>query len=182
MKIVWIDLETTGLEAASHHVLEVAVVVTNEELVPVNVFQEVLPFSFRAHAPGIDPIVRDMHTRSGLWDECEAVSNAPRLPNYSTDGAIVSMLRQSGLEQGEAILGGSTINFDRAFLEVHFPRTFAFLHYRNFDTSTMKKALQEWAEITFPPSGDAHRALPDIMESIEVARIARNFMRGGGVR
>jgi oligoribonuclease (3'-5' exoribonuclease) len=121
--LVWVDLETTGLEAERESILEIACIVTDSALQPIATFCAITNAA-RYHAIALlDPVVQAMHTRSGLWD---ASMSAPRgqaqvaaefrdfldahLPTVEVDGKPRRVAAQ---------LAGSTISFDRSFLRQH---------------------------------------------------------------
>lgn len=167
MRIFFVDLETTGLVARSHVILECAVVVTEESLEPIYsastlVHNEKLP-------DAIDPFVVDMHTKNGLWED---LSTKPSLPVEFLSTWLSNIADATGCSKGPeysgAPLGGSTINFDRDFLGVHAPGFLSKISHRNIDVSTVHALgvmlfdTHHSDEVT-----TAHRALPDVQFSIE---------------
>jgi oligoribonuclease len=180
--LVWVDLETTGLEAERESILEIACIVTDSALQPIATFCAITNAA-RYHAIALlDPVVQAMHTRSGLWD---ASMSAPRgqaqvaaefrdfldahLPTVEVDGKPRRVAAQ---------LAGSTISFDRSFLRQHMRAAHDLLHYRNLDVSTLNEVARRfWPDVyaTRPGAGKkpedaAHRALDDIEASIACLR------------
>jgi oligoribonuclease len=185
--LAWIDLETTGLSPRVDRVLEVACVVTDDQLHEVARFERVahhedasaLARLFDGREPtqsevdgagataGVDPYVVRMHAQNGLWSLCETSPHSVA----SIDAELTTFLRYQTPELMQ--LAGSTISFDRAFLAEHMKQTLAAIHYRNVDvTSFNEVARRFWPTVhdSRPRTGRAHRAMSDILESIAVLR------------
>lgn len=162
---LWLDLETTGLNPVLHEILEVACLATDERLVQVGA---VCSWVVR-HEPTsltMSPKVSEMHTKNGLLDE---LRGAP----YRLAGVEVCIMGFCAEIFGEGpppILAGSSIHFDAGFLKVHTPALARRLHYRLFDVSVLKMAAKTaWGTDLFAKDA-AHRALPDVLASLEAAR------------
>jgi oligoribonuclease len=162
--MVWIDVETTGLDTDLDTLLEIALLITDAQLEPL------AGSSYVVHCPLVldlpmTPFVREMHTENGLLEEC-------RQHGYflhDIDTRLAALLTQQGID-GNAPLCGSTIHFDRAFVKRDLPLTHARLHYRNVDVSSLKELVLRWAPEMEYPKKDYHRAMPDIHESIKALR------------
>lgn len=178
--ILWIDYETTGLDPNTGYMLEVAAFLTDDNLEVVDSLTRVFSFNDEMTRLHLDPYVQDMHTSNGLWEECRLSRNSVR----DADGDIVQMLRDNRVESGVCILGGSTINFDRAWMERHMPLLFSWLHYRNLDVSSIKQAAIRWSSEVIPEdlvgTPSIHRASADIMGTIALARFFKDaiFTKG----
>jgi oligoribonuclease len=173
--ILWVDLETTGLDPREHHLLEIAAVLTDASLEEVDGHHAVFYFDDDEHRLTFEPAVQDMHTANGLWNECKN----GHISVQDHEEIILQMLRDHGCSPREVLLGGSTINFDREWLEEWMPILFNYLHYRNIDISTLKRTLDIWLpEIAgiSPQSDGIHRARPDIMASINYMKFYRDFI------
>lgn len=182
--IVWIDTETTGLDPDRDRLLEIAVVVTRNDLTEVSSFDIVI-----APDEGVDAtvdlmgaFVRDMHTSNGLiQDLASPAAHSPRIADSLTAGAIDRITQG---HQGPFLLGGNSITLDRGFLQVHAPQVFSRLHYRSIDVSGIEQEMLRdgyseqiaaW-RAGFVPS-DAHRALGDIRDSIRQLAALRTIRR-----
>jgi oligoribonuclease len=163
-RLVWIDCEMTGLDLAVDELVEVAVVITDYDLVAVDPgFSIVIKPGPEALAQ-MNDFVTNMHTESGLIEE---IPNGVSLADaeYQVLEYILKFVPGSQV----APLAGNTIGTDRAFLTKYMPRVDSHLHYRNVDVSTIKELARRWfPRIYFnaPVKHGGHRALADIRESI----------------
>ena len=162
--MVWIDCEMTGLDLAVDELVEVAVVITDYDLKPIDPGFEIVIKPDQAALDNMRDFVRDMHRASGLLDD---IPNGVSLADaeYAVNEYI---LRHVPAPQ-TAPLAGNTIGTDRMFLAKYMPRVDAHLHYRNIDVSSIKELCRRWfPRIYFnaPPKNGGHRALADILESI----------------
>lgn len=163
-RLVWVDLETTGLDAASELVLEIACLVTEPDLTPVDDGYTAVIHADRWRLNRMQPTVLEMHTRSGLLEE--SVASTVTLEQAAA-GALDYVAQH--VFPGVAPCCGSSIRFDRAFLAVHMPALDAHLHYRIVDVSSVKELTRRWLPFTYsqlPAREPAHRAMPDIRASL----------------
>jgi oligoribonuclease len=162
--LVWIDCEMTGLDLSIDELVEVAVVVTDYDLKPLDPgFDIVIKPDPEALAHMGDFVVA-MHTTSGLIDE---------IPNGKTLGEaeyeVLEYILRFAPDAQTAPLAGNTIGTDRAFLAKYMPRVDQHLHYRSVDVSSIKELARRWyprAYFQAPEKNGGHRALADILESI----------------
>lgn len=163
-RLVWIDCEMTGLDVAVDEIVEIAVVVTDFELRPLDPGFQIVIKPDDSALENMNDFVRAMHTSSGLIEE---------IPN----GVSVADAEFQALEYiqrfvpvaGKAPLAGNTIGTDRMFLASYMPRLDRWLHYRNVDVSSIKEVSRRWfprAYMHAPAKDGGHRALADINESI----------------
>jgi oligoribonuclease len=177
---VWADCEMTGLDPAVDELVEVAVVITDYDLNPIDEgFHIVIKPSDKAFAQMSD-FVREMHTTSGLLQD---IARGVALGEAETQ--ILTYIRQFVPEPQSAPLAGNTIGTDRAFIQKYLPSVHEHLHYRNIDVSTIKELSKHWypkAYFQSPEKNGGHRALADIRESIrELAYYRRAvFVEGPG--
>ena len=171
-KLVWIDCEMTGLDLATDALVEVAVLVTDGEL---NVLGDGIDVVIATDPSALDAmgeVVRDMHTQSGLVEEIRASAVSMR----EAEQAILGYVRTYVPEAGTAPLAGNTVGTDRGFLARDMPELVGHLHYRNVDVSTIKELARRWYPKAFyaaPEKHGGHRALADIIESIDELRYYR---------
>ena len=154
----------TGLDPQVDELVEVAVVVTDYDLNPLDDgFQVVIKPSAAALAQMGD-FVREMHTSSGLLTELES-----GLSLEDAQERILHYITTHVPEPGVAPLAGNTIGTDRAFIQKELPAVHQHLHYRNVDVSSIKELAKHWFPKTYfqsPDKNGGHRALADIIESI----------------
>jgi oligoribonuclease len=163
--LVWIDCEMTGLDLRRDALIEVAVVVTGGDLVPVDAGLEVVIKVSDQVLDGMVEVVRDMHDRSGLT---EAVRAATTTLEQAED-QVLEYVQKHVPEPKAAPLCGNSIATDRGFIARDMPRLDAHLHYRMIDVSSVKELARRWYPRAYfgqPAKGLAHRALVDILESI----------------
>jgi oligoribonuclease len=178
MRYLWLDLETTGLDPRTEQILEVAVVATGRgphfpQGSPALTSILVTPESWKLD--GMNDYVRQMHTANGLLLELQ---NAFHYFPSTVERQLLTYITQWEWEMdGLPILAGSSPHFDRGFLDVHMPRFSAALHHRHFDVSTLKMAHMDMGHPKFPKA-EAHRAWPDILESMAHATHIYSSIQG----
>jgi oligoribonuclease len=161
--LVWIDLEMTGLNPDEDHIIEIATVVTDKNLVVLGEGP-----LFAIHQPDhilekMDEWNRRQHALSGLTERVRASSVTEREAEHGT----LEFLRRY-VNQGESPMCGNSICQDRRFLVRHMPELAAFFHYRNLDVTSLKILAQLWVpEIAGRFQKEpAHLASADIYDSI----------------
>ncbi|RWZ61185.1 oligoribonuclease [Labedella populi] len=162
--LVWIDCEMTGLDLSVDELVEIAVVITDFELNPVDEGLNVVIKPSEAALANMGPFVTDMHTSSGLIEEIPHGVDLAEA-EFQVLQYVVSHIP----EAQKAPLAGNSIGTDRAFLARFMPRLDAHLHYRNIDVSSVKELARRWyprAYFNAPSKDGGHRALADILESI----------------
>jgi oligoribonuclease len=165
IRLVWIDLEMTGLNAASDHVLEIAAVVTGADLVPLAEVERVI-FQPDEVLERMSARVRRIHTDNGLIDAVRASKTTRAEAERAVLGAIA---RHS--PPGEGILSGNSVYHDWRFLVRHMPRLEQHLHSRQVDIGTISVLVASWyPHIEFPRRPTNHRAMDDIRASLEELR------------
>jgi oligoribonuclease len=163
-RLVWIDCEMTGLDLEIDELVEVAVVITDYDLVPVDPGFSIVIKPDQAAFDHMGDFVREMHTSSGLLEEIPFGKSLAEA-EYEVLEYILKFV--PGTQS--APLAGNTIGTDRMFLAKYMPRVDTHLHYRSVDVSSIKELARHWfPRIYFsaPPKNGGHRALADILESI----------------
>jgi len=170
-RIVWIDCEMTGLDTRADALIEVAAVVTDSEL---NVLGDGVDVVIKPPAGALEQMndfVRDMHTSSGLLEELDGGTTLA-----SAEQIVLDYVRAWVPDPGKAPLGGNTVGTDKSFLDRDMPDLVAHLHYRIIDVSSIKELSRRWyprAYFASPKKQGGHRALADILESIDELRYFR---------
>lgn len=172
-RLIWIDLEMTGLDTINDTILEIATVVTDADL---NVLANGPVCAIRHDddvLKAMDDWNRSHHTDSGLWQRVVFSS-------YSISAAESEtiLFLKEWVEKGVSPMCGNSICQDRRFLHRLMPELESWFHYRNLDVSTIKILANEWlpAELREYDKENRHEALSDIRESIEELRYFRQFM------
>ena len=169
--LVWIDCEMTGLNPEADCLVEVAVVITNSELEILDKGFEVVIKPRPESWANMNDFVRDMHTQSGLINDVE---NGVGLAQ--AEQQILEYIKKFVPNAKEAPLAGNTIGTDRMFLNKYMPELDQHLHYRNIDVSSIKELTRRWYPRVYfqlPKKEGGHRALADILESIQELRYYR---------
>ena len=164
-RIVWVDLEMTGLDTHRHVIVEVAALVTDAELNILDEGLDIVIGTTDAELAEMDDFVTKMHTDNGLLDEIKASTVTMK----EAEDAVLALLDKHCDKAHPAPLAGNSIATDRAFIREQMPRLDSALHYRMIDVSTVKELTRRWfprAYFNQPEKGMAHRALADIVESI----------------
>ena len=172
-RLIWIDLEMTGLDTINDTILEIATVVTDADL---NVLANGPVCAIRHDddvLKAMDDWNRSHHTDSGLWQRVVFSS-------YSISAAESEtiLFLKEWVEKGVSPMCGNSICQDRRFLHRLMPELESWFHYRNLDVSTIKILANEWlpAELREYDKENRHEALSDIRESIEELKYFRQFM------
>ncbi len=162
--LIWIDLEMTGLYPDTDRIIEVAVVVTDPNLVhrvegPVFAIHQ-----SDATLDAMDAWNKGTHGRSGLIDRVKAST----VDEAGAEAQVIEFLKQY-VPKGKSPMCGNSICQDRRFLARTMPKLEEFFHYRNLDVSTLKELAKRWKpEILVGfKKAQAHTALADITESID---------------
>jgi oligoribonuclease len=171
-RLVWIDCEMTGLDNSRDQLVEIAVIVTDAELNELDEGVNIIicPPDLSI-LEGMDPIVQEMHTSSGLL---ELIPGGVSLAE--AEAQILGYVREHVPEARKAPLAGSSVYVDRGFLARDMPELDAHLHYRLVDVSSVKELARRWYPRTYfasPEKKGNHRALGDIRDSIAELRYYR---------
>ena len=172
-RLVWIDLEMTGLDPERDVVLEIAALVTDSQLEPVGEGLDLVVQQPAEALTGMVEVVRDMHARSGLTDAVLASTTSLA----DAEAAVLDLVKRHVPEPRTVPLCGNSIATDRTFLVRHMPALDAYLHYRMIDVSSVKELARRWYPKAYhaaPQKAGGHRALADILESVEELRYYRS--------
>ena len=167
------DLEMTGLDVERHVILEVATLVTDDDLVLVEEGPDLVVAATDEQLASMDEFVREMHSRSGLLEEIATST----VTLEEAGSATLDFIRRHVPQPRTVPLAGNSIGTDRRFLAAYMPEVEAQLHYRSVDVSTIKELARRWYPEEYaaaPRKAGAHRALDDIKESIEELKYWRN--------
>lgn len=169
-------MEMSGLDVESCRILEIATLVTDAELEVVAEGPDLVVHQGDDVLAAMDEWNTTHHGASGLT----AAVRASAVSVEEAEARTLEFLSRH-CAPGESPLCGNSIGQDRQFIQRYMKKLDAFLHYRNVDVSTIKELSRRWyPELEPPVKKDAHRALQDILESIEELRFYRReiFRRG----
>lgn len=167
--LLWVDLEMTGLDPERCAIVEIATIVTDADL---HVIAEGPCLTI--HQPEdvlatMDDYVRKMHESSGLLERIRA----SKVDLAAAESETLAFVAQH-CKKGSTPLCGNSVWKDRVFLERYMPRLIEHVHYRLIDVSTVKELVRRWySPELLPKKKERHRALDDIIESIEELRVYR---------
>ena len=171
-RLVWIDLEMTGLDPTTDEIVEIACIVTEADLTELDSGISLVVKPSDAPLAAMDEVVVRMHTESGLIDEIpDGIALA------DAEAQVLEYVRGHIPEARKAPLAGSSIYVDRGFLARYMPDLDAHMHYRLVDVSSVKELVRRWYPRVYfatPEKNGNHRALGDIRESIAELRYYRD--------
>jgi oligoribonuclease len=171
--LVWMDLEMTGLDPSKDTIVEIATLVTDDALEIVAEGPDLVVFQPPEALAVMEPIVVEMHTRSGLLDAIAASTVSLEEAGAQT----LAFLKQWVPEPRTVPLCGNSIGMDRRFLAAHLPEIEGWLHYRSVDVSSVKELVRRWYPgLKAPQKPGTHRALDDIRESVRELRFYREHV------
>ena len=171
-RLVWIDCEMTGLDLGNDLLIEIAALVTDSEL---NVLGDGIDIVIGASAEQLErmpEVVRTMHATSGLTDQVLAST----VTLQQAEEQVLAYIKEWVPEPKKAPLCGNSIGTDRAFLTRDMGVLDEWLHYRMVDVSSIKELARRWYPRVYfnvPKKGGGHRALADILESVQELRYYR---------
>jgi oligoribonuclease len=170
--LAWMDLEMTGLDATRDVIVEIATLVTDDDLDLVAEGPDLVIHQTPETLEVMGDYVREMHTRSGLLDQIASST----ISLEDAGAQTLAFLQEHIAEESTVPLCGNSIGTDRRFLTAYLPDIENFLHYRSVDVSTIKELARRWNPTALkglPEKKEGHRALDDIRESLAELRFYR---------
>ncbi len=158
-KLLWIDLEMTGLDPAKDVILEIACEVTDFDFKTLASYEAVISQTEDV-LNNMNPWSQEQHAKSGLIDRIKTEGSDENHVIHELVGFIKA---QFGDEP--AVLAGNSIHNDRAFIKKWWPEVENVLHYRMLDVSSYKIIMQTKYGVEFEKK-EVHRAFDDIQASI----------------
>lgn len=170
-RLIWIDLEMTGLRPDEDVIIEIATIVTDDHLNIVAEGPVLAIHQSDARLARMDEWNTRTHTGSGL---VQRVKDSP-YREAEAEALTIAFLQQHVIA-GKSPMCGNSICQDRRFLARYMPNLEAFFHYRNLDVSTVKELAKRWQPEIVPgfSKHNKHEALADIIESIEELKYYRD--------
>ena len=170
--LVWMDLEMTGLDPRVDRIVEIATLITDDDLEIIAEGPDLVVATPEDALAGMAPVVVEMHTSSGLLEQ---IRNST-ITLEDAGAQTLEFIRTHVPDSGRVPLCGNSIGMDRRFLAAYLPEIEEHLHYRSIDVSTIKELARRWypdALAAQPRKATAHRAMDDIRESVAELRYWR---------
>lgn len=164
-RIVWADCEMTGLDPDQHVLVEIAVIITDAQLNPLDEGIDLVIHATEDELSRMDDFVRKMHGSSGLTEQIRE----SQISLAEAERQVLEYVKKFVPVARMAPLAGNSIGTDRTFIARYMPDLNEYLHYRMIDVSSVKELARRWYPRVYngqPEKGMAHRALADIKESI----------------
>lgn len=155
----------TGLDHTKDVIVEIATLVTDDELNIVAEGPNLVVHATDEQLAGMDPFVTDMHTRSGLLEQIKA----SEISLEDAGAQTLAFIKEHVPTARTVPLCGNSIGMDRRFLTAYLPEIEEYLHYRSIDVSTIKELARRWYPDALggvPRKATSHRAMDDIRESV----------------
>ncbi|MCX7619624.1 MAG: oligoribonuclease [Acidimicrobiales bacterium] len=171
--LAWMDLEMTGLDPTVDVIVEIATLITDDDLNVIAEGPDLVIHHSDAVLARMNDVVREMHTRSGLL----SAIRSSQISLEQAGSETMAFLTEHIPEPRSVPLCGNSIGTDRRFLAAYLPEIEDYLHYRSVDVSTLKELIKRWNPALLdgaPPKAESHRALDDIRESVEELRYYRD--------
>lgn len=169
-RLIWVDLEMTGLIPEKDRIIEMAVIVTDADLNLIAESPVICVHQSDELLDGMDEWCTRQHGQSGLTDRVKA----SEITESQAEQMMLEFLKQH-VEKGVSPMCGNSIGQDRRFLYAYMPELEAYFHYRNLDVSTIKELARRWKPdlLKGVKKKGSHLALDDIRDSIEELRYYR---------
>lgn len=164
--LVWMDLEMTGLDHTTDVIVEIATLITDDDLNVVAEGPDLVVHATDDQLAAMDPFVVNMHTKSGLLDQIKAST----LTLEEAGAQTLAFIKEHVPEARSVPLCGNSIGTDRRFLAAYLNEIEEYLHYRSIDVSSIKELVKRWypdMDANRPRGQGSHRALDDIRESVK---------------
>lgn len=172
-RLIWIDLEMTGLDTDKDSIIEIATVITDNQLTVLAEGPEFAIAHPLATLEAMDEWNRNQHRRSNLWQR--VLDSQVSLEQAE---AWTLAFLQEWVKAGASPMCGNSICQDRRFLHRQMPRLERYFHYRNLDVSTIKELARRWSSVVAAgvSKNANHTALSDAHDSIAELRHYRRYM------
>jgi len=171
--LLWLDLETTGIDPVNDHILEVAWRITNDSLIPWSVTKShvVRPSKDAWRQLQQTPFVMDMHVENGLLAHIDADVDLVLLEDVEDE-----ILKDVNIIDAPWMIAGSSAHFDLSFIREHMPRLAEKLSHRTYDVTTLKTLFKSVGHMDDIRNEGKHRAANDIDNSLAYAWMYRDIL------
>jgi len=164
-KFCFVDLETTGLNPTDGGILELALIITDNKLNELEVYEAIIHQS-QYTLDGMNNWALESHTKSGLISQVKE----SKLLTRDVEIKVLEILARHFSGPTKPIIAGSSVHFDKNWISHHMPNLNKRLHYRIIDVTSFKEAMSIFADFQLEGRPVAHRALADIRDSIYYLR------------
>lgn len=174
-RLIWIDMEMTGLDPEKERIIELAAVITEPDLTVVAEGPVLVVHQSNELLDAMDAWNKGTHAKTGLIDKVKAST----LSEADAEEQMLAFLAEH-VPSGKSPMAGNTIGQDRRFMVKYMPRLEAYFHYRNLDVSTLKELALRWKPEVYRSfvKKSRHEALADIYESIdELKHYREHFLK-----
>ncbi|XP_062374047.1 small fragment nuclease [Sardina pilchardus] len=171
-RIVWVDLEMTGLDIDKDEIIEMACIITDSEL---NILAEGPNLIINQPGELLDGMSEWCKTHHGNSGLTQAVRDS-KISLQDAENEFLSFIKKY-IPPRQCPLAGNSVHADKKFLDKYMPQFMSHLHYRIIDVSTVKELCRRWYPEEYkkaPSKKGSHRALDDIQESIEELKFYRS--------
>jgi oligoribonuclease len=171
-RLIWMDMEMSGLDPDRERVLELATIITDKDLVVVAELPEIVVHQSDEVLAAMDDWNTKHHGASGLTERVRTST----VTEEEAEAAVIAFVDAHVPTSERPVLAGNSIHQDRRFIHRYLPKLDRRLHYRMVDVSTIKELARRWYPDVFdkrPAKRETHRALDDIRESIDELRFWR---------
>jgi oligoribonuclease len=171
-RIVWMDLEMTGLDPLQDDIIEIATLITDKDLNIIAEGPEIIVNQPESRFEKMDDWNQNQHTKSGLWEKVIAST----ITIEEAEKITLDFIKEH-VDERKAPLAGNSIWQDRRFITIHMKNIDKYLHYRMIDVSTLKELGARWySGMKGYQKKGSHRAMDDIRESIEELKHYKSLM------
>lgn len=169
-KMFWVDLEMTGLDENSDRILEVAVIISDLDLKPIETFHRIV-FQPPEILENMNEWCRVTHGKSGLTAQ---VAHGAALDTVEKE--LLDLVGRHFPASEKIVLCGNSVGMDKRFIDKHLPKLAQRTHYRVVDVTSFKEVFRAKFNVNVQKS-DGHRALDDILESIKELQTYLSYVR-----
>lgn len=176
--IIWLDVETTGVDERNEKLLQVALLVTDEKMniLPGSEFEVKIKYSaeeVEAMKNNADAFVVNMHSKTGLWE----LLTTEGVTMVEAEEQLLAHVKQFAPEARTARMGGNSITLDRNFIRENMPELSEHFHYRSFDATTISEFALTMApaHLLYQKPASTHEAMQDIRDSVGAMKYYRNL-------
>lgn len=173
----WVDLEMTGLDDLKDSILEVAIIVTDQQLRPIENYHRII-FQPQDVIDSMNDWCKKTHGESGLT---AAIPNGT--PLATVEQEVLALIQKYYASNERVVLVGNSVGNDKRFMDRYMPEVAKRLHYRVVDVSSFKEVLRDRFNLVFEKK-NSHRAIDDILESIAELGFYLSFVNApeGGMK